>query len=381
MTGERKKKILFGLVFTLLSMPLVQYNLNLLKSMELKGYYQSAQDTTFTKQAWWSGGYQEQKTKYINDNVGFRPDLVRISHQVDFSLFNMVHSNGILGKEQYLFYKEYIDAYLGRDFLGYKEIADISSKMKYLHDVFKARNKKFVMVFAPSKADCLPEYLPEHPLDTITGPTNREVYKRYFDSLGIAYIDFNEVFSELKKTKKRVFSKQGIHWTVYGATFAVDSFANYISRESNIPMPDFDYTLTQTDVPRSADNDIGASLNLITPMKESFIYPTISIRNDSMKNKPSAVYVGDSFMWLLIEDSIGRLHNHWEFWPYFVDAHRDGQYQTDISSYNWKGSLDNADYVFILYTCPNLDELPKCINRAYEDYKKEEAEPASANWR
>ena len=198
MTGERKKKILFGLVFTLLSMPLVQYNLNLLKSMELKGYYQSAQDTTFTKQAWWSGGYQEQKTKYINDNVGFRPDLVRISHQVDFSLFNMVHSNGILGKEQYLFYKEYIDAYLGRDFLGYKEIADISSKMKYLHDVFKARNKKFVMVFAPSKADCLPEYLPEHPLDTITGPTNREVYKRYFDSLGIAYIDFNEVFSELK---------------------------------------------------------------------------------------------------------------------------------------------------------------------------------------
>lgn len=373
MRRPNPKNILLVLILAVLCMPLVQYNLNIFKPGELIGYYEPAADAKFTKQEWWGGTYQEQKDKYINDHVGFRPDLVRLNNQIDFSLFRVIHAITVLGKDEYIFYEGYIDSYLGKDFLGSAYIGDVAIKMKYLNDEFRKEGKTFALVISASKADVFHEYISDKPTRVKQPHTNREVYKQYCDSLGVPCIDFNDMFLELKKTEPMIFARQGIHWTRYGAMFAVDSLYKFIEQDRHIDLPDFKLYYVKTDKPRGADNDVGSALNLIYPIQETFVYPVITFTNDTLKEKPSAVYIGDSFMWLLLDDSLAHMHknNKIDFWHYFKEVFHDDKLLT-IDNFDWRSELDKTDCVIIAYTTINMHHVKKFVDAAYVYYKEKE---------
>ncbi len=379
MKVETYKKGLFFFILTVLSIPFAQHCLGVITSMQLQGDYDVAPDAQFSLKGWMDGSYQEQKSKHLNDNMGLRADIVRAGIQFDFTLFSKARGK-LVGKENYLFYGNYIAAYTGKDFLGYDSIRREVLKMRYIQDKFREENRTFVFMIAGSKAEHHPEYIPSWPGNKKVGPTNRQVYGYYCDSLNVNFIDFNDHLLELKKTNKGpIFSRQGVHWTRYGATFVVDSIIRFLEKDRNIDLPTPVYTkLERTTVARGADNDMGVSLNLPVPIKEEFIYPVIELKRTSTTTSTSAIYIGDSFFWTLQDDSLTRVHDRYEFWHYFreVFTEKDGDTRylsAQIPPYNWREKLDSAECVMMLFTSRNLSEANKSVDSVYEYYKHKDA--------
>jgi hypothetical protein len=116
---QKKLTILSAFLLLVWLLPFVQTILPFIKSDKVRGSFVPAKDTTLTLQTWWEGTYQKKKNSYLNDNVGFYSDFVRINNQLDYSCFGELHAKSVLiGKENYLYEKAYIDAMIGRDFKG-----------------------------------------------------------------------------------------------------------------------------------------------------------------------------------------------------------------------------------------------------------------------
>src|ERR1035437_6178867 len=156
------KKGLFVFIFIILLLPFAEQNFPFIKSGQLLGYFTNAPDVTFSSTKWLDGSYQKEKGDFYNDHTGFRPDLIRLNSQIDFSLFNKPSYGGtVVGKENCLYFDNYIYAYYGKDFMGYNYLFEKSLKLKAIQDTLTKMGKTFVLVYSPCKASYFREYIPE----------------------------------------------------------------------------------------------------------------------------------------------------------------------------------------------------------------------------
>lgn len=374
------KGSLLTVLYLLLSLPIIQQAIHLWPEGKLNGAVSNAPDTTFSIDGWLQGRYQEEKEKYLNDNMGLRPYLVRVNNEIDYRLFTKVHEHDVVvGKEHCLYEKGYIDAYWGLDYPGIDKIREQAIKLKRIQDTLEHLGKELIMIHAPSKAWFYPEYFPDNMKCAQGAHTMYKDYIRLEDSLGIHMIDFNAWFLKMKDTSKNLLmSKQGIHWTMYGGMLAGDSMIRYIQRLTKIKQPDMVFDkLTYSDS-HATDADIAQGLNLLFPItKETYTYADVHYTSGPGIKKLNAIYIGDSFVWTLLYDYIPHNFNKdWDYWYYFGDVwyRRDGKEgSTGISEYDWKAALSRTDIVVMLFTDVNLVNLG-CgfVDRAYDYYYPKE---------
>jgi hypothetical protein len=379
--AEKIKNQLFIFLFILLLAPFIQKNLPFIESGGLNGDFTNAGDADFTWKTWFDGWYQINKHNYYNDQFGFRPDFVRINNQLDFSLFEKVHSNSVIvGKNSCLYQEAYITSYYGDDFMGTDSIRGLSLKLKAIQDTLAKLGKTLIVAYEPTKAYYYPENFPERFNTKTLRPTNINAFRRFGDSLHINQLDFNAWFVSMKaKTKDSLFSKQGIHWTNYGSILAADTLVKSISSLRNIRMQMPQYTeVERTTNARHPDDDINKALNLIFPIvRETFSYPALIYKTDTTANRPRAIYIGDSFFMNIIQAWIPHnINSEWEFWFYFKrvisqeNAAYADKWKAIDEKYNWAQKLDSADYVVIMYTTHNLANhgFSDFIEKAYWHY-------------
>ena len=133
--GATLRKILLGVVFGCLFFPVAQQHFQWFSVTRLRGAYYPAFDATFGFKNWFSGHYQTQKEKYLNENFGCRNLAVRLHNQIDFSLFSKVNAKQfVIGKEGCIYAYGYLDAYSGRDFVGADSIARRMQRLKFVQD-------------------------------------------------------------------------------------------------------------------------------------------------------------------------------------------------------------------------------------------------------
>ncbi len=356
---------LFILLMLILAFPLLQQGLSFYDSGKVNGAVVAAGDSTFSWDKWWEGSYQKQKNLYLNDNTGCRPDLVRINNQVDYWLYNKLHANGVvIGQDECLYEKFYIDEYYGLDFLGETVIREKLRKLKKVQDTLERLGKTFVFVYAPSKAYYFPDKFPkELELKQKKNATNYETFKRMGDSTGIHQLDFNAWFLSMKASSKELlFSRLGTHWTVYGSLLAEDSLIKYIERSRNIQMPEVQWKeVVRTDTPRRTDDDLAAGLNLLTKFKkERFTYPKYGYNFGENKTQPKAIYIGDSFVWTWVNNRLMHsINKDWDVWYYFNEAWNDKSFSgfepmRPIENFDWAKELLGTDCLIALYTPANF---------------------------
>lgn len=375
MKAKNIKQLLFYLAFVVIALPLSQDMLQFIGSGALKGSYKLADDTSFSVQGWLSGAYQQKKEKYINDNTGFRPDFIRMINQIDYSLFDKCHAGwDIKGKDRCVFQFPYIDAYYGKDYVGYERIYKRCTKLKAIQDTMARIGKHLIIAFLPSKASFYPEFFPDNRLEQTWGMTNYKAYLQLCDSLGLNLIDMDAWFRSMKSTSKEpLFSKQGIHWTVYGAILGGDSLTRYMELLTNIEVEHPDWSeIEHTDEPRMGDDDVASEMNLIFPVaKETLAYPKIKEIRDTAGRKLNAIYIGDSYMTkMILNGVIQKMNKQCEYWSYFEEMHDLYQYRyAPIAEYDWKGAMKTADCIVIAYTLFNLRDFGSgFIESAYDYY-------------
>lgn len=369
---------MFTLLMLIMMLPFLQHQLQVVDSGKLNGAIVATPNPVFSWGKWWDGNYQQQKNGYLNDSTGFRQDFVRLNNQIDFSVFNIAHANGVVvGRDNYLYEKHYIDEYSGENYPGDSLMRIELVKLKFIQDTLEKLGKTFVFVCAPSKADYLPDYFPNELQCSGKKPTKYKAFCRLGDSIGIHRIDFNAWFVQKRATTKHLlFTKQCIHWSTYGALIAGDSLRKYIERVRQIQLPhltiskvNYSYTVADRDM------DIAEGLNLIYPVAtERYSYPEYTFTSDKTTVKPKIIFLGDSFLWIFIYKSIiQNTSSDWEFWYYFNEVYKEKMAPEGlqhIDTYDWQGALTNSDVFVMLYTTSTLSMYGNgFINQAYLHFK------------
>jgi hypothetical protein len=319
----RKLKVilLFIILLTLVSSAL-QWRLNIVAEKDLKGYsFKNSPPSLklFTWKRWFSSGFQDTISKCLNDNFGLRNSLIRINNQYDYSLFRLIHADGYTrGKQGYLYQEEYIHEYTGKYFIGQKVIDKKLSRLKNVMDSLEAHHIPLLLVFEPGKASFYPEYIPGRFQPEKRAQTNYEYMTRRSGELGLKFIDLNSYFLQMKDTTRfPLFPRYGMHWSLYGVPYAVDTLVKAIEMATGRRLPAYaTKPVISSSTPRGTDYDIGELLNLACQLPPTpGAYPTITFDRAS-SGSLSALVVADSYYVNIIETYGRKLFNSQDYWYY-----------------------------------------------------------------
>ncbi len=333
------------------------------KILPLKGDIKEIEAPYLDENTWFGGEFQKQVDPYLRQEFGYRNLLLRGQNELDYSLFGQLNArNTILGKEGFLYEKNYIDAYTGKDFLGTPALAKKVGKMKEVQEQLEASGKDFLVMLAAGKASFFPEFIPGH-YGKESDSTNYKTYASELTKQEVNFIDFNSWFLSIKgKTEYPIYPKTGIHWTRYAMAMVADSILHRVEKMRDIDLPDLDYSEVEfVDEVRSTDKDIEDGINKLFPI-DNWKYAYANVKIDSVgKDRPSMLIISDSFYWGLYSMGISdKVFKDGQFWYYnyavFPRHFKDKEWIYE--KVNLKEEIEKHDIIMLMSTEGNLARFP-----------------------
>jgi hypothetical protein len=346
------KYLLLLCVFGLFGLHFVQRSFSIFKQQPLIKVADTTKRPVFNWSAYKSREFQTVFQKYIEEKMGFRPILIKLRNQLDFSVFNYTQAPGVvIGKKGMLFIESYIQNSRGSVFKGEEQINNEVRRLKVIQDELKKHNVDFLLIFAPGKATFYSELIPDRYKQRPI--TNYQYYIKVLSGSGINFIDLNAWFLKLKgKTAYPLYPLTGTHWSTYGIGLAADSMFKYIRKLRNIDLPDFSWDkVIVSDSMRYADNDVGELLNLWRPVKPiPMPYPHFVYKQEG-KERPKVIAIGDSYWWGFTGTGItSNVFAKDRYWFYFRDMKVNEQPDGLVANTDLKEQLFSQDLVILMVT-------------------------------
>lgn len=331
------KIFLISILAAMLLFPLADKKFGLMPEIKLYGMFDHDEKPVFIWNEWFEGNFQVQFDTWLEQNIGLRPLFINIYNQYRFSLFKQVCApSSLIGKENVLFQQSYLNAYMGKTFIGSPAIKESVKRMRYVQEELEENGKFFVFVIAPGKVSYFPEYLPDSVDVNKKDTSNYDVFAQELLKQGVNHIDFRKFFIQAKDSSRYpLYSKTGTHWSGYGVTVVTDSLLRYL--ESNCSIDLVDYTLKMGEVTHSklrhTDDDIEEGFNLAFNIPDwDMYYPELEFGDTTGKDRPAILDIGDSYN-----------QSFWGFYPFFQTVFSDKSsfwYYFQIE--DWPGNKDNS---------------------------------------
>lgn len=364
------KRFLFGGLLLLLLLPAVQAVVPFLNVHPLNGYTDPVARPAFSWAALKTNAYQPAFEQHLEAELGFRPWFVRLRNQLAYSLFGQLRVEGIfLGKDRVLFQQGPIDTYLGRRFLGDKEIAYRLRRLRQVQDSLQAHGTQFLFVIAPSKARYYANLLPDSSAALQPRRANYDAVREQLTRLGINTLDFNPLFLRWKpRAPYALFPRGGAHWSGYATTLVADTLFHRLETLTGKDFPDFGAqgvaVVTTPRQLRYTDGDLMELCNLIwdeAPYPTA--YPNVQFGPATGKYRPNVLIVGDSFSqsfygfypyYQTLFDSRSRFwfYNDHVYWP----EETPGE-SRNVHELNLRTQLAGRDVVLFISMEENLSKL------------------------
>ncbi len=318
---------------------------------------------------WFNGDLQNQFEKYSNQNFGFWSTFVRLANQIKYSLFDEF-ANGEVREfaNHNLITTEYINSYLGGNRTSISQIKERCSQLKKLADYMEKQGKASLVLIAPDKTSYFQSDYnlpPESDLDS----TNYKNWLYYLNLYEIPYLDFRKAFLAAKEsTPAPLFSNSGIHWSTFGAQYALDSVAGFLNLNYGFEGPRMQIdSLVFKRKHDAVEYDIEASLNLMYSLpRQKLGYP---ISTFTKGIKPKLLMVSDSFFFQLYSSGFANsLFDDPLFYYYHIRAlkYSDIDYAEDPSAISLKEILEEVDLVCLMAVDINLKDFPWAFGRRFE---------------
>lgn len=366
-------KILFFTLMVLLFIPIIQQFTHYYEIEELNGSIKKTELPTLNSESWFSESFQSQFETYLSQEFGFANSFIRFQNQLQFYLFKVARANGVVvGKENYLYERSYIDAYYGNDFLGKEVIENQFAKLKKLQDTLLFYEVELLIVYAPGKASFYPEFIPDN-LREVRKITNLEYSLKMADSFDIDYIDMSKWFISMKDTSRFcLYPKTGIHYSFYGARLVVDTIVNFCRVNYGFNLTEIGWSeIKLSDKLKKTDKDIERGMNLISEIDNfEMPYQNIKIgkRNESA---PKMIVIADSYYWQLHNMGVTtKIFKHGEFWFYNKQVYpKRNKKDTWVRDLNLKKEILSQDLIMLFTTEPVLKrQYWSFIDKAYDAF-------------
>lgn len=332
------------------------------KVEKLDGYFIEKVYNSFKIENWFNGEYQKTTEEYLNEGFGFRNLYLRLYNQLKFNVFKKTSAFGVvIGKENYLYEINYINAHNAIEYVGDNAINDTIQRIKFLQDSLQTLGKTLLIVMAPSKAHIYPEYIPDEFIKTPQHRTYYDAYAKGFEAAKVNYIDFNQIFLNKKgKSEHLLFPQLGVHWSRMEAVKASDTIFKFLSHKSQTPLPEIKINSVEIkNELESPDDDIIKSMNLLYyPKHKSQAYPKFTI--DSVnKFKKNIMVIADSYWWdIYLQEIPKNVFANNEFWYYNKEMWGNNYLgKTDPKTVDIKRHILQSDYIVLICTESNYDKM------------------------
>ncbi|MCR9171044.1 MAG: hypothetical protein NXI10_01015 [bacterium] len=369
------KRLLFGGILLAISAPVLLTLFPVIDFHPLEGSFEEKEKPELNFNDLYSGKYQKKMEEYLNDNTGGRPYMVRINNQWDFWLFNKANANAVvIGKDNYLYEKSYIDAYYGDDFIGDDLVREKMQKLAQVRDTLNRRGVEVLVVFAPGKASFFPEYFPDY-LKRSKKRSNYDAYREAFEQCEVPFIDFRDWFEEKKGTLEYpLFPKGGVHWSSYGEVLAADSllrFMNELTTESQLNTIQIQ-GIKRKNRAYDRDEDIEESMNLLFNIDDGELgYPQYVPVKHSAERTTRVLTIADSYFWGIYNWGRKSYLNDGPFWYYnremYPETYTKQTFVQDLVDLSYE--VEKNDLVLIMFTDANLKDFAyDFIDRLHDEY-------------
>ena len=342
------------LIFIIMNMflPAIQNFFLHIKIRPLTGVTDTLSNPEFSIAKFVDRSYQERKNAFIEEKTGFRPLLIRLNNQLDYSLFNYTRSGGVvIGKDGCLFLGSYINNYCGIEFQGTRKIDYEVKQLVIIAQELKKKNVDLLLILAPGKASFDRELIPDRYRKKQV--TNYQYYSQKLATSGLNFIDMNVWFRQMKQhSPYPLFPQKGVHWSSYGVALAADSMVRYIERLRNIDMPEIFYDkVIVSDTMKFSDNDALDLMNLLCKTGNSPMpYPQFRYQTEN-KYKPDVVVIADSYWWGFITSGISRnIFGNARYWFYGKDIYEDEKKTGTVADIDIHKELGKQEVVIMLVT-------------------------------
>jgi len=370
-----KRVLFYGFLLIMLIPLLKQLNLVPVPDISLSGNFENHEFAEFNLNNWFYGIYQEKAEPAINDRMGFRGFETRLRNQIDFSFFDLAHSDkAIVGKDDILFDEWYLNAWQGKTFIG-EDVIDIKLwKLKMLQDTLRKKGTDLLFILAPDKAHFFEDKIPAGYSSKKLPQNNYKCLAKRLNELNIRHIDLNRYFLEIKDTTRHaLYPQSGIHWSAYGAWIALDTMLRSIENAQGAELNDiYVDTIVNTMIPRHPDNDIGKNINLLCPTPQwELSYPMLSFENNPVKVKPRLLVSGDSYYFNIFSFNFTpHLFSNNSFWYYAHWVYPECYDKTVTSDeLDFRKEIESMDEIVLMVTLRFMHNIDwKFIDKAFELY-------------
>lgn len=337
---------------------------------ELNGVTEPLKKPTFTTGAWWSGDYQKAIEPYFNFNLGLRKAAVRTASQINYWL-GVQRNEVVVGTQNELMGKEYIDAYYGRDFLGADSIHTIIKSVNAFRNELEKRGVRFFVVIAPNKSRLYPAQIPAQFRGMQTEQTNYNYFLKELNAANIPVVNFQQWFAAIDQTSRYpLFSNLGVHWSYYAATFATDSLLGYIGNITGRRTNRIQYKeLVESNKPYDTDKDLMEVMNLWTeiPLAKPLGYFKTALPIDTVLHQPAVLSIGDSYYWNIIYTGVPAAYFKpgSAYFYYNSTAHFNNGATAKVNELDLVQTCLSKEVVFFIYAEPNLVKFGNGIDKQF----------------
>ncbi|MCB9798280.1 hypothetical protein H6758_00975 [Candidatus Nomurabacteria bacterium] len=352
----------------MISFPLVQMVWQPFHPRPLDGFELSATMPKVTKAAWMTGEYQKQTLEYVSQNIGFRGYMVRTDNELTLRVFDELPSGTVpeivMGKDEYLFERAYIDAMYNKPWTPSSILDKKARDLSRFEQKLAARGVPFVLLIAPSKASVYPEWIPDkYVRRDLLGKTDYERILPYLDKYGVSYFDANAFLVERKSQSDFLsFGKPGTHWSYYGGCLVTSAFMQYLDQQSGEDYLDLSCDpVKHRNYGEGSDIDLLRTLNIWSEERfmKDIVTPTIRWSQQG-KMLEEVLWVGDSFSWVLFDMfEKGPVYKKRDMYYYYSThyGYPEGtQVRIDRSSLDWN-QVSEYDLVVIEATQTAMGQI------------------------
>lgn len=296
--------------------------------------------------------YQDYLEQKASKRFGFRNWAVRAYNQVSYSLFGDHTTQVIEGEDGYLFESGYIHSICGKDFLGHDLVQSKVDSLVRFQQWLRDRDKALIVIIAPNKWRYHQDKV-DRPCESIT-ERNYEAFIGALRKTDVTVMDWMIGF-EHTQPKYPLFSRQGTHWSIYGASIAANALNKVMLRQE---LTDVELELESfqvTSQARNTDKDLHELLNVLeAPKAEELAYPSFSANGDQA---PRALVVGDSYYWtfyyLGLHEKLFAPGSKFLYYNRTMVGATD-QDRSPLDDEVRKAELDQSDVVILVMSEPSL---------------------------
>lgn len=264
---------------------------------------------------------QHHLEKQITNHLPLRSFFIHLNNQIYYSFFQKSYLDDgrmVIGKSKQLYEIEYINSYCGRVSRDAKALTAWADKIKRISNLFEEQGKVFIYLITPSKAESLPEQIPERfHCNKKMMSQHVEVMENLLRERHINYINGSKLMKEARKQYGLdMFPRGGIHWNTLGAAVVANAIIKVINNHGcKIKPIEFDFQITKD--PQGQDRDLVWLLNLLHP-DDSYPVPLLTYKNNQQKNPMKLTMIGGSFLERIIDVFMAnKTFSHISDYPYF----------------------------------------------------------------